>query len=1563
MTEGTPSVSMKAVPHDYDVEDKSSNKAPKFNGDASTFSWWKDRIYSHLIGLDDELWDLVEEGVTFQGLDEKGRLSVEERKKFTPTDKKLYKKHHRVKDLLIGCITHDEYLKITDKSTAKSIYDSLCSTYEGNKQVQEAKTTLLIQQYELFRMKDDENIESMYSRFKILVAGLQVLKRSYTTSDHVRKILRSLPSRWRPKVTAIQEAKDLDKLGLEELISSLMSHEIELSSDDPQKKLKSVALPSILVSSKALKAKVVESEAEESSIDNQEEGSDDDFFALLSKNFQKWSLRKGKNFQGRGSGSRNNTSKEKKDDTKNCFNCHKPGHFMADCPELNSKGKGRKSTIKNKAKKSLMATWEDINELSEDEDSEEANLALMAIGESDDEKDSESDTDDIDEVISKMSSTQMTKALKDVMVKYMEKLSELDFCKQKMKLLNENLTQTQANYQKSLKTIKVLETGCRTCHKPYDEYEISLQEFVHHNIDKTRVTSVIHGGLSNYYKRQGLGSLTCPDVGKSSKLVLLSKSPSESYSNFTKGTSEPLTVSGTLVSLEPQDNVSEDDSSSEPKSSKTQVPLTSVPMSTQVKAVKVPKPVDKRGTSTSKANLVTGSLTHSRGKSQRQHKSKHFSKGSVDSRCSEYSNKKNKILKTNQKGPIRVWVPKSEIVYAAGMHPKKKRKLMVSGLWLLTSHDRTQALIPHPESARGRNSRVWWQPEGKDHWYRYNRPLELLHIDLFGPVSTASINGKKYGLVIVDDYSRWTWVKFLRNKDDTYEVFSIFCTQIQNEKDSKILKVRSDHGGEFENEPFEKICEEHGILHEFSSPRTPQQNGVVERKNRSLQEMARTMMHENNLAKFFWAEAVNTACYIQNRIYIRPILNKTTYELFKGRKPNISYFHQFGCTCYILNNKVHLKKFDSKACKGIFIGYSERSKSYRVYNSETNTVEESMHVKFDDKEPDDKKSEPVKDLSGSDESEDEASEYDNNIESVEDSEAQEDAPSDAAQEHQTIDDNSEESNIPRNTLKYKSSHHEELILGNKNNPRKTRSNFRVDESLFGLVSLIEPKTTNEALPDDAWIVAMEEELNQFKRNDVWDLVPKPNHKNIIGTKWVYRNKLNEQGEVTRNKARLVAQGYSQQEGIDFTKTYAPVARLEAIRLLLSYAVNNGITLYQMDVKIAFLNGVISEEVYVKQPPGFEDLTNPDHVFRLKKSLYGLKQAPRAWYERLSTFLVDNGFEKGQVDNTLFKKTLKKDILIIQIYVDDIIFGSTNATLCKNFSKLMQDEFEMSMMGELKFFLGIQINQTEKGTFIHQSKYIKDLLKKFNLEDCKPMNTAMHPTSSLGKEESEGKVDQKLYRGMIGSLLYLTASRPDILFSVCLCARFQSDPRESHFTAVKRIFRYLKATYNIGLLYQKSNDYKLIGFCDADYAGDRIERKSTSGNCQFIGENLISWASKRQTTIAMSTAEAEYISAAKCCTQLLWMKYQLEDYQISSNNIPLHCDNTAAIHLSKNPILHSRAKHIEIKHHFIRDYVQKGVIDLKFIETENQWVDIFTKPLAVERFDFIKKNLNMMEISD
>ena len=288
---------------------------------------------------------------------------------------------------------------------------------------------------------------------------------------------------------------------------------------------------------------------------------------------------------------------------------------------------------------------------------------------------------------------------------------------------------------------------------------------------------------------------------------------------------------------------------------------------------------------------------------------------------------------------------------------------------------------------------------------------------------------------------------------------------------------------------------------------------------------------------------------------------------------------------------------------------------------------------------------------------------------------------------------------------------------------------------------------------------MQEELNQFERSDVWELVPRPNDQSIIGTKWVFRNKVDEHGVIVRNKARLVAQGFNQQEGIDYEETFAPVARLESIRMLLAYACYKDFVLYQMDVKSAFLNGYILEEVYVEQPPGFQNHLYPDHVFKLKKALYGLKQAPRAWYERLSKFLISNGFSMGKADTTLFIKKKGSDIIIVQIYVDDIIFGATNVLLCEEFSKCMHNEFEMSMMGELNFFLGLQIKQTKEGIFINQAKYIKDLLKRFELENAKSAKTPMSSTIKLDKDENGKEVDITKYRGMIGSLLYLTLVDP------------------------------------------------------------------------------------------------------------------------------------------------------------------------------------------------------------
>ncbi|GJT62077.1 retrovirus-related pol polyprotein from transposon TNT 1-94 [Tanacetum coccineum] len=318
-------------------------------------------------------------------------------------------------------------------------------------------------------------------------------------------------------------------------------------------------------------------------------------------------------------------------------------------------------------------------------------------------------------------------------------------------------------------------------------------------------------------------------------------------------------------------------------------------------------------------------------------------------------------------------------------------------------------------------------------------------------------------------------------------------------------------------------------------------------------------------------------------------------------------------------------------------------------------------------------------------------------------------------------------------------------------------------------------------------MAMQEELNEFISNDVWELVPNPMNMTIIGTKWVYRNKLDKNSIVTTNKARLVAQGYNQQEGIDYDETYAPIARLESIRILLAYVCALDFKLFQMDVKSAFLNGFINEEGYVAQPPGFIDFAKPNHVYRLKKALYGLKQAPKAWYDRLKAFLIKHDYTMRMVDNTLFTKKKEPNLNTVQIYVDDIIFGSTCQEMCDDFTKIMQDEFEMSMMGKLNFFLGLQIKQLKDGIFFNQSKYIKEILKKFRLEDSKPMKTPMSMETKLTKDEESESVDNTKYRGMIGSLLYLTVSRPDIMFSVCLCARFQEDLKTSHLEAVKRIF--------------------------------------------------------------------------------------------------------------------------------------------------------------------------------
>ncbi|CAM8935603.1 unnamed protein product [Rhodiola kirilowii] len=488
---------------------------------------------------------------------------------------------------------------------------------------------------------------------------------------------------------------------------------------------------------------------------------------------------------------------------------------------------------------------------------------------------------------------------------------------------------------------------------------------------------------------------------------------------------------------------------------------------------------------------------------------------------------------------------------------------------------------------------------------------------------------------------------------------------------------------------------------------------------------------------------------------------------------------------------------------------------------------------------------------------------------------------------------------------------------------------------------------------------MQDELHQFERNKVWRLVPRPEKRKVISTRWILKNKLNSKGEVVRNKARLVVKGYNQQEGIDYEETFAPVARLEAIRLLIAYSVQFGFKLHQMDVKMAFLNGYLKEEIFVEQPPGFEDPDCQDYVYVLDKAVYGLKQAPRAWYERLSEYRLAHGYERGKVDKTLFLLRTNTHLLIVQVHVDDIVFGSTSDELVKSFTKLMENEFEMSMVGELTFFLGIQVRQLENGTEISQQKYMGDVVKKYGLGGSKHVNTPSSPNESLVKDDGSPKTDATIYRGMIGSLLYLTASRPDIMFSVCQCARFQAEPRESHVKAVKQILRYLKGTERLVLWYPRVKSLRLEGFTDADFAGDRTDRKSTSGMAQFLGSCLVSWGSKKQNSMALSTTEAKYIAAAACCAQILWLRNQLSDFNLHFHQVPIFCDNTSAISIAKNPVQHGKSKHIEIKHHFLRDCVEKELVTINFCRSEDQVADIFTKSLHKDAFEKLRMELGLM----
>ncbi|KAD4983048.1 hypothetical protein E3N88_19719 [Mikania micrantha] len=507
-----------------------------------------------------------------------------------------------------------------------------------------------------------------------------------------------------------------------------------------------------------------------------------------------------------------------------------------------------------------------------------------------------------------------------------------------------------------------------------------------------------------------------------------------------------------------------------------------------------------------------------------------------------------------------------------------------------------------------------------------------------------------------------------------------------------------------------------------------------------------------------------------------------------------------------------------------------------------------------------------------------------------------------------------------------------------------------ETQLFAL-TISDPVTYTEAAPKPEWQQAMHEEMEALRRNQTWELTSLPAGKKAVGVKWTFKTKIGPDGEITRYKARLVAKGYSQVEGIDYTETFAPVSRFETIRVIIAIAAHRGWELHQLDVKTAFLNGDLDEEIYVDQPEGFEVKGSEIKVYKLRKALYGLKQAPRAWYSKIDGYFLRNGFLRSNSEPTLYIKTSDDhEIMYVCLYVDDIVCTSSSQEMIKEFKASMKLEFEMSDLGMLKFFLGLEVTQKNEGIFVCQSQYARKLLNKFGMARAKAEVTPMNAGEKLQADDESGMVDDSNYRSVVGGLIYLTHTRPDLAFSVSMVSIFMQRPTKNHQGDVRRILRYVAGTCELGLWYDRQSSLELIGYTDSDWAGCADDRKSISANVFMLGRCAISWSSRKQSTVALSSTEAEYIAATAAACQGVWLRRILRDLGCDQRfSTVIFCDNRSAINLSRNPIMHSRSKHIELKHHFIRDLVKQGEIQLEFCGTNEQYADMLTKAVSREKF--------------
>eukprot|EP00794_Sanderia_malayensis_P011707 gene11707-biopygen9383 len=846
-------------------------------------------------------------------------------------------------------------------------------------------------------------------------------------------------------------------------------------------------------------------------------------------------------------------------------------------------------------------------------------------------------------------------------------------------------------------------------------------------------------------------------------------------------------------------------------------------------------------------------------------------------------------------------------------------------------------------------------PFPKKSSHRSTQPLELIHSDVCGPMNEHSVGGSKYFVTFIDDFSRFTTVYMMKNKSEVLQKFKEFVALNENLTGRRVKKLRADNGGEYKSDDFEKYCKERGILQEDTIPYTPQQNGVAERMNRTIMETVRSIMHHAKLPMMFWAEAVSTAVYIRNRCPTSALKEKTPYESWLKEKPSVKHLRVFGCNAMVHIPDEKRSKLDKKSRRCIFVGYPTGSKGYKLFDPETRKMIRSRDVIF------------MENSFGDDSLKKEDISYQL-------------LPDDKGGEvtMETGHDNVEATNIEFRNQEHQEEREIELSQRQSQRVRQPPERYGIitgdwwNYASIAVSNHDEPRNIAEALQgSDAtlWREALDSEYKSLMKNDTWKLVELPEGKNLVGSKWLFKIKHNADGSISRYKSRLVAQGYTEEAGEDYDEIFAPVAKYNSIRSVLAIANKFDMDIHQMDVKTAFLNGYLTNDIYMKQPEGYEDEERPHLVCKLQKSLYGLKQSARCWNITFDKYLKESGYVQNPADPCVYcKSDIKngmKQLVIVAVYVDDMIIASNNGGLLSAEKVELKKRFEMDDLGEINYCLGMSIKRDRRNRVltINQNMYLKNVLKRFQMQDCKPISTPMDPNAKFMKLTNDDEAaDKREYQAMIGSLTYASiATRPDLSDAVGILSQFMSNPGQQHVKGVKRVLRYIQGTLDYGLRFE-DGEFKLQGYSDADWAGDINTRKSTSGYVFRLGKATISWKSKRQPVVALSSTEAEYVALCAATQEAIWLRRLLGSLDINQDQATqLYEDNQGAIALSRNPNSHSRTKHIEIKYHYVRNVVDNKEIQLIYCPTEKMIADIMTKPLPRPKFEEMRSLIGVEQL--